>query len=170
MIILIILLSPFILRKRYQKTNKNIKFEILFVFFYPLILPIHFFENINGKFGFVVNAFTIIGSSIRYEHWCIEMVYIFHISIVLPFVFYFSSISYHRRSKIIKYINFSIIIMIFVIFFYHHMFFMAQSISIVYLILTSGNVICLIFLIITIILFREKERFSSPNQNIQIIN
>ena len=98
------------------------------------------------------------------------MVYIFHISIVLPFVFYFSSISYHRRSKIIKYINFSIIIMIFVIFFYHHMFFMAQSISIVYLILTSGNVICLIFLIIAIILFREKERFSSPNQNIQIIN
>ena len=170
MILLILFLNPFILRKRYQKTNKNIKYEILFVFIYPLILPIHFFENINGKFGFVVSAFTIIGSSIRYEHWCIEMVYIFHISIVLPFVFYFSSISYHRRSKIIKYINFSIIIMIFVIFFYHHMFFMAQSISIVYLILTSGNVICLIFLIITIILFREKERFSPPNQNIQIIN
>ena len=170
MIILIILLSPFILRKRYQKTNKNIKFEILFVFFYPLILPIHFFENINGKMGFVVNAFTIIGSSIRYEHWCVEMVYIFHISIVLPFIFYFSSISYHKRSRIIKYINCSIIIMIFVIFFYHHIFFMAQAISIVYLILTSGNIICLIFLIIIIALFKEKEKYRPQTQNNEILN
>ena len=158
------------MRKRYQKTNKNIKFEILFVFFYPLILPIHFFENINGKMGFVVNAFTIIGSSIRYEHWCIEMVYIFHISIVLPFIFYFSSISYHKRSRIIKYINCSIIIMIFVIFFYHHIFFMAQAISIMYLILTSGNIICLIFLIIIIALFKEKEKYRPQTQNNEILN
>ena len=72
--LLIIIFGPFILRKRYQKTNIYIKLSILFSFIYPFVLPIHFFERINGKFGFVTNAFTIIGNSIRYEHWCIQMI------------------------------------------------------------------------------------------------
>ena len=75
LILLIIFFSPFILRKRYQKTNIIIKLTILLSSIYPLILPIHFFEKINGKIGFVINAFVIIGSSIRYEHWCLQLVY-----------------------------------------------------------------------------------------------
>ena len=159
-----IFLSPFILRKRYQKTNHIIKLSIFIAFVYPLVLPIHFFEKINGKVGFVVNAFTIIGSSIRYEHWCIQMIYTFHISIILP------SLSYNRRSKWIKYINSSLILMIFFVFFYYHIYFMAQSISILYLILTSGNVICLIFLLIIIFLFKDKERFNPHTEKIEILN
>jgi len=169
-IILIIILSPFILRKRYEKVNKTIRKGILCVFIYPLILPIHFFENINGKIGFVIGAFTIIGSSIRYEHWCIQMVYIFHISLILPLIFYLSSFDYYKRSQLIKYINFSISFIIFIFFFYNHLFFMAQSISVLYLLLTSGNVICLIFLIIVIILYRNKDQFMPISENIIVLN
>ena len=169
-IILIIVLGPFILRKRYQKTNKIIKSSMFFAFIYPLILPIHFFENINGKFGFVVNAFTIVGFSIQYEHWCIQMIYIFHISVILPFIFYLSSFSYNRRSKWIKYINCPIIAFIFLFFFYNHIFYMAQSISIIYLLLTSGCVICFVFLSIIIILFKRKERFVPHIQKVDILN
>ena len=155
--LLIIILSPFILRKRYQKNNKIIKSSIIFVFVYPLILPIHFFERINGKIGFVINAFTIIGTTIRYEHWCIQMVYAFYISINLPFILYLSAFSYHKYSRLLKYINISIISLIFVIFFYYHIYWMAQSISLLYLLLTSGNVICLLFLIIIFLLYKDKK-------------
>ena len=155
--LLIIILSPFILRKRYQKNNKIIKSSIIFVFVYPLILPIHFFERINRKIGFVINAFTIIGTTIRYEHWCIQMVYTFYISINLPFILYLSAFSYHKYSRLLKYINISIISLIFVIFFYYHIYWMAQSISLLYLLLTSGNVICLLFLIIIFLLYKDKK-------------
>ena len=168
--LLIICLNPFILRKRYQTTKKIIKFAIFFTFIYPLILPIHFFENINGKFGFVTNAFVIIGSSIKYEHWCIQMIYTFYVSVILPYILYLSSFYYHRQSKMIKYINCSIILIIFLFFFYYHIFWMAQAISFLYLILTSGNVICLIFLSIIIYKFQNKNQLNNNTQNIVILN
>ena len=164
--LLIIIFGPFILRKRYQKTNIYIKLSILFAFIYPFVLPIHFFERINGKFGFVTNAFTIIGNSIRYEHWCIQMIYTFHISVVLPNIFYLSAFSYHRRSNVIKYINFSLIALIFILFFYNQIYWMAQAISLPYLLLTSGNVICCLFLFVIIIIFRDKRRINSFTKQI----
>ena len=152
LILLIIFFSPFILRKRYQKTNIIIKLTIFLTSIYPLILPIHFFEKINGKIGFVINAFVIIGSSIRYEHWCIQLVYLFYISVLFPNIIYLSGNSYYKYSKKIKYINYCITSFIFIFSFYQHIYIMAQSISIVFLLLTSGNVICciLIFVIIKI--------------------
>ena len=139
LVFLIIFLSPFILRRRYQKCNLIIKIAILFATIYPLILPIHFFENINGKIGFVINAFTIVGSSIRYEHWCIQMAYMFYISVIFPYIIYLSGYSYHKRSKKLKYINFTITSIIFIISFYIHIYAMAQSISILFLLLSGFN-------------------------------
>ena len=160
LILLIILLSPFILRRRYQKVNKFVKLTILFSSIYPLILPIHFFENINGKIGFVINAFVIIGSSIRYEHWCIQLVYLFYISVLFPNIIYLSGYSYYKYSKKIKYINYCITSFIFIISFYWHIYIMAQSISVVYLLLTSGNVICCILIIVVIKLFHKSNSSS----------
>ena len=148
LLLLIIILSPFIIRKRYQKANDIIRKTVIFVSIYPFILPVHFFENINGKFGFVFNAFTVIGTSIRYEHWCIQMIYMFYVSTIFPYVIYISAYSYHKRSKKIKYINNTIILLMSIIFSYNHIYCMAQSISIIYLLLTSGNIICWIILII----------------------
>ena len=159
LILLIIFLSPFILRKRYQKTNIIIKLTILFSSIYPLILPIHFFENINGKIGFVINAFVIIGSSIRYEHWCIQLVYLFYISVLFPNIIYLSGYSYYKYSKKIKYINYCITSIIFILSFYQHIYIMAQSISFVFLIFTSGNVIC------SILIFAVIKIFSKSNSN-----
>ena len=170
LVFLIIFLSPFILRRRYQKCNLIIKIAILFATIYPLILPIHFFENINGKIGFVINAFTIVGSSIRYEHWCIQMAYMFYISVIFPYIIYLSGYSYHKRSKKLKYINFTITSIIFIISFYIHIYSMAQSISILFLLLSSGNVICWIFILIIVNIFNNKKKFDSLTKRITIVN
>ena len=142
----------------------------MFATIYPLILPIHFFENINGKIGFVINAFTIVGSSIRYEHWCIQMAYMFYISVIFPYIIYLSGYSYHKRSKKLKYINFTITSIIFIISFYIHIYAMAQSISILFLLLSSGNVICWIFILIIVNIFNKKKKFDSLTKRITIVN
>ena len=162
LILLIIFFSPFILRKRYQKTNIIIKLTILLSSIYPLILPIHFFEKINGKIGFVINAFVIIGSSIRYEHWCLQLVYLFYISVLFPNIIYLSGYSYYKYSKKIKYINYCITSIVFIFTFYKHIYIMAQSISFLYLLLTSGNVICCILIFVVI------KTFSKSNSNLKI--
>ena len=167
---LIIFFSPFILRQRYQKTNIIIKVSILLCTIYPLILPIHFFEKINGRIGFVVNVFTIIGYTIRYEHWCVQMIYMFYISVIFPNIIYLSGYSYHQRDKIIKYINNFITSIFFIITLYFHIFFMAQSNSILFLLLTSGNVLCSIFIFIIVIRFKDKKKYYFLIKKIKIYN
>ena len=169
LIILLYLFSPFILRKRYQSTNKVIKLSIFFVAIYPFILPIHFFDRINGTIGFV-NIFTIIGSSIRYEHWCVQMIYIFYVSVIFPYAIFCSGFSYYNRSNLLRNINYIVLLYLFAKSFYLHIYAMAQAISLFPLILTSGNVICWIFLTIIIYLFRNKRGLNYNAKKIIIIN
>ena len=89
----LIILSPFILRNRFIKLNKFCRYSIFILSLYPIFLPIHFFNRINGKIGFAFNVFIVIGSSIKYEHWAMQMSYIYYLSIIIPNVFYLTCIS-----------------------------------------------------------------------------
>ena len=169
LLLLTYLLSPFILRKRYQNINMIIKLSIFFVAIYPFIFPIHFFERINGITGYV-NIFTIIGTSIRYEHWCAQMIYIFYFSIIYPYTIYCSGLTYYKKSKLLRNINYIVLSFIFIESFYLHIYAMAQSISLIPLLLTSGNVICWIFLTIIIYLFNNGKKISFAVKKIKVIN
>ena len=87
-----------------------------------------------------------------------------------PYIIYLSGYSYHKRSKKLKYINFTITSIIFIISFYIHIYAMAQSISILFLLLSSGNVICWIFILIIVNIFNNKKKFDSLTKRITIVN
>ena len=170
LIILLVILNQFILRKRFQNLNKIIKNTILFASIYPLILPIHFFEKIDGKIGYVINVFTIIDSSIKYEHWCLQMLYQFYISVIFPFIIYLSGFNYYNKSKTIKYFNILICSAIFIIFFYNHIYAIAQSISVLFLFLSSGSIICSIFILIIICKYNSDKKTKYFSEKITIVN
>ena len=105
----LIVLGPFLLRNRFIKLNKFCRYSIFALSLYPIFLPIHFFNRINGKIGFAFNVFIVIGSSIKYEHWAMQMSYIYYLSIIIPNVFYLTCINDNLKNgkdfKIIFYFN-----------------------------------------------------------------
>ena len=103
--LLIIILSPFIIRNRFLKLNKLCRYSIFFISLYPIILPIHIFQKINGKIGYAFNVFIVIGSYIQYEHWAMEITYSFYLFIIIPSVFYVTAINYYKKRKLIYIIN-----------------------------------------------------------------
>jgi len=103
--LLIIILSPFILRNRFLKLNKLCRYSIFIISLYPIILPIHIFQKINGKIGFAFNVFIVIGSYIQYEHWAMEITYSVYLFIIIPSVFYVTAINYYKKKKTIYFTN-----------------------------------------------------------------
>ena len=103
--LLIIILSPFIIRNRFLKLNKLCRYSIFIISLYPIILPLHIFQKINGKIGFAFNVFIVIGSYIQYEHWAMEITYSFYLFIIIPSVFYVTAINYYKKKRIIYFIN-----------------------------------------------------------------
>ena len=105
----LIVFGPFLLRNRFIKLNKFCRYSIFVLSLYPIFLPIHFFNRINGKIGFAFNVFIVIGSSIKYEHWAMQMSYIYYLSIIIPNVFYLTCINDNLKNgkdfKIIFYFN-----------------------------------------------------------------
>ena len=99
----IIILSPLILRNRFKKLNKFTRYSIFIVSIYPIIFPIHVFNRINDKIGFAFNVFVVIGSSIQYENWALEITYSFYLFVLIPSVFYLTGIRYYiKKGKRIK--------------------------------------------------------------------
>ena len=103
--LLIIILSPFIIRNRFLKLNKLCRYSIFIISLYPIILPLHIFQKINGKIGFAFNVFIVIGSYIQYEHWAMEITYSFYLFIIIPSVFYVTSINYSKKKRMIYFTN-----------------------------------------------------------------
>ena len=105
----LIILSPFILRMRFSKLNKICKYGVFILALYPIFLPIHFFNRINGKFGFSFNVFIVIGTYIQYESWALQMSYIYYLCIIFPNVFYLTGFEQYlkkdKKSKIIFFSN-----------------------------------------------------------------
>ena len=130
--LLIIILSPLISRNRFKKLNKFTRYSIFIVSIYPIIFPIHVFNRINNKIGFAFNVFVVIGSSIQYENWAMEITYSFYLFVLIPSVFYLTGIRYYiRKGKRIKSIY------IFNIFF--NLFFLLGAIMINFTILAQST-------------------------------
>ena len=100
----IIILSPFIIRNRILKLDKWLRNLLFFLSIYPIFLPLYFFDRIYGKISFAFNVFIVIGSSIQYENWAMEITYSFYLFIIIPGIFYLSSISF-KKIRIIYIIN-----------------------------------------------------------------
>ena len=101
--LLIILFSPFILRNRFQKLNKICRYSIFIISLYPICLPIHIFNRINGNIAFAINVFIVIGSSIQYENWAMQITYSFYLFVIFPSVIYLTGIRYYiKNGKKIK--------------------------------------------------------------------
>ena len=100
----LIILSPFILRNRFLKINSKFRNLFFFISIYPIFFPLYFFDRIYNKISFAFNVFIVIGNSIQYENWAMEITYSYYLSIIFPNIFYLSSISY-KKTKIIFIIN-----------------------------------------------------------------
>ena len=100
----IIILSPFIIRNRILKLDKWLRNLLFFLSIYPIFLPLYFFDRIYGKISFAFNVFMVIGNTIQYENWAMEITYSFYLFIIIPGIFYLSSISF-KKIRIIYIIN-----------------------------------------------------------------
>ena len=100
----LIILSPFIIRNRFLKLAKSLRNLIFFLSIYPIFLPLYFFDKIYGKISFAFNVFIVIGNSIQYENWAMEITYSYYLFIIFPIIFYSSSLSY-KKIKIIHILN-----------------------------------------------------------------
>ena len=100
----IIILSPFIIRNRILKLDKWLRNLLFFLSIYPIFLPLYFFDRIYGKISFAFNVFIVIGNTIKYENWAMEITYSFYLFIIIPGIFYLSSISF-KKIRIIYIIN-----------------------------------------------------------------
>ena len=99
----IIILSPLILRNRFKKINKLNRYSIFIISIYPIFFPIHIFNKINDKIGFAFNVFVVIGSSIQYENWAMEITYSFYLFVLIPSIFFLTGIRYYvKKGKRIK--------------------------------------------------------------------
>ena len=138
----LVILSPFILRHRYQVVENILKYSIFVAFIYPLVLPIHFFSHINGIVGYSFFIFVVMGSKTTYDHWSLQMTYIYYGTIVFAYVFFASGKKYYKKNSfIVLIINSIITIILFGIAFIINFITVAQSISFVFLFFTTAFII-----------------------------
>ena len=98
------------------------------------------------------------------------MLYQFYISVIFPFIIYLSGFNYYNKSKTIKYFNILICSAIFIIFFYNHIYAIAQSISVLFLFLSSGSIICSIFILIIVCKYNSDKKTKYFSEKITIVN
>ena len=147
----LIVLSPFIIRKRFLKLDKYFRNIIFFLSLYPIFLPTYFFDKINGRISFAFNVFIVIGYSILYENWAMEITYSYYLFIIFPIIFFFSSISY-KKIKLIFITNCIISVILILYGFLFTFTLLAQSTSFEYLFF-SPYFIILFFSTLSIIIF-----------------
>ena len=56
----------------------------------------------NGNIGFAFNVFIVIGKYFQYEHWAMEITYIYYLTIIIPNALYVTSF---KTNKIIYLFN-----------------------------------------------------------------
>ena len=141
----ILLLNPFILRKNFQQMKKVTRYIIFIASLYPLVLPVHFFNKINKKIGFMFNVFIVIGSNTRYEHSALEITFLFYLVLIYPNVLLVSGLKYYE-SLLIIYINVYIFFVCFIFNIWINFLLLIESLSLGYLFFSTGYVICSILI------------------------
>ena len=102
--IYLIIFGPFILRLRFQKINKILKYSIFLAFIYPLILPIHFMLNFDGIISYVFLVFVLTKIKVFYEHWALQITFVYYAGVIFPYVLFSAGKFYHNK-KLITIIN-----------------------------------------------------------------
>ena len=154
----LIILSPFFLRNRLQSSNvsKIVRYSLCIFFIYPLVLPLHFMESINGKVGYTFYVFVYIDGKVNYDHWAIQMTFVYYLATFFPFVLFASGKKFYNKNDknniIIIIINclLSLGLMIYSIYFNFRK--VSQSISFVFLFFSTAYIYVLVILIIIFII------------------
>jgi len=155
-ILLLIFLSPFILRLRFQEEKKIIKYLIFIAFIYPLVLPIHFMESFDGIISYSFLVFIVNKEKIMYEHWALGMTFLYYGGIIWPYTLFSTGKKYYNKNSIkIIVINGFICIVFFILSFVINFIAVNQSISLGFLFITPGFIIIWIILLIFSIKFYE---------------
>ena len=154
----LIILSPFFLRNRLQSSNvsKIVRYSLCIFFIYPLVLPLHFMESINGKIGYTFYVFVYIDGKVNYDHWAIQMTFVYYLATFFPFVLFASGKKFYNKNDknniIIIIINclLSLGLMVYSIYFNFRK--VSQSISFVFLFFSTAYIYVLVILIIIFII------------------
>jgi hypothetical protein len=154
----LIILSPFFLRNRLQSSNvsKIVRYSLCIFFIYPLVLPLHFMESINGKVGYTFYVFVYIDGKVNYDHWAIQMTFVYYLATFFPFVLFASGKKFYNKNDknniIIIIINclLSLGLMVYSIYFNFRK--VSQSISFVFLFFSTAYIYVLVILIIIFII------------------
>jgi len=154
--LILIFFSPFFYRLRLQSTsqiNKIIPYSIFIAFIYPLILPIHFMQSIKGKVGYTFLVFVYLDKKVKYEHWAVQMTFIYYGTTLFPFILFASGKKFYN-SKIIIVMNSFLCAILWLASIIVNFVTVNESISFEYLYFSTAFVfILVILLIIFIILF-----------------
>ena len=155
--IYLIILSPFFLRLRLQTTSqiKKILLYALFIaFIYPLILPIHFMQNINGKIGYSFFVFVVLDGKANYQHWSLQFTFIYYATTLFSFILLISGRKYYNTKNLIfvllNSIFFLALIIVSMIINFRTV---AQSISFGYLFFSTAYIFIFLALLILIFFF-----------------
>ena len=162
--VFLIILGPFILRNRFLKLNAFSRYSIFILSLYPIFLPLHIFNRIYGKIGFAFNVFIVVGKHIQYEHWAMEITYIYYLTIIIPNVLYSTSLKTNKTIYFFNlFISYAIIIATMRIIFKY----LSQSTSYIYL-FSTPYIIILIIIKIIVHKFSYIENSNTNNNNINI--
>jgi len=150
--IYLIILGPLILRLRFQKINNKLKYGIFIAFIYPLILPIHFMQNFDGIIGYTFLVFVVTKLKVFYEHWALQMTFVYYAAVIFPYVLFSTGKLYHKKI-LIMIINIVVCLGLTYIGYIINFKTINQSISFGFLFITPGFIIIWIILLIISIKF-----------------
>ena len=159
----LIILSPFFLRNRLQSSNvsKIIRYSLCIFFIYPLVLPLHFMESINGKVGYTFFVFVYIDGKVNYDHWAIQMTFVYYLATLFPFILFASGKKFYNKNNIIIIIInclLSLALMVYSIYFNFRK--VSESISFAFLFFSTAyiDVLVILFIIFIISFCREYNK------------
>ena len=155
--IYLIILSPFFLRLRLQTTpeiKKILRYALFIAFIYPLILPIHFIQSINGKIGYSFFVFVFFDGKAIYQHWSLQFTFLYYGTTLFPFIFLITGKKYYNKKNFIfVLINIIFFLGLIIVSIYINFKIVAQSISFGYLFFSTAYIFIFIALIILFFIF-----------------
>ena len=152
----LIFLSPFFLRLRVQssKINPVLRYAIFIAFIYPLVLPIHFMQKIEGKVGYTFLVFVVLDGKVKYEHWAVQITLFYYAFTLFPFVLFESGKKFYNKNNLIYIIINSILCLaLLIVSMIFNFLTVNQSLSFGYLFFSTAFVYIFIILLILFVIF-----------------
>ena len=153
----LVILSPFLYRNRLQYTaqiNKILRYTIFIAFVYPLVLPVHFMQSINGKVGYSFLVFVVLDNKVKYEHWAVQMTLLYYSTTIFPFAFFASGKKYYNKNnKIIIIVNGFITIALWACSFVINFYTVNQSLYLGFLFFSTAFIFVFITLLVLFIIY-----------------